>query len=130
MVHRVVFGSIERFIGILIEHFAGKFPVWLSPAQVKILPITDKQEGYANELCAKMKAAGIRVSVDDRNEKIGYKIREAQMEKVPYMLVVGANEAEAGQVAVRRRDKGDMGAMNADEFMQTVLDDIANKTAF
>ena len=130
MVHRVVFGSIERFIGILIEHFAGKFPVWLSPLQVKILPITDKQEGYARELCEKMKAAGIRVAVDDRNEKIGYKIREAQMEKVPYMLVVGANEAEAGQVAVRRRDKGDMGAVAADEFIQTVIKDIADKTAF
>ena len=130
MVHRVVFGSIERFIGILIEHFAGKFPVWLSPLQVKILPITDKQEGYARELCEKMKAAGIRVAVDDRNEKIGYKIREAQMEKVPYMLVVGANEAEAGQVAVRRRDKGDMGAVAADEFIQTVKKDIADKTAF
>ncbi len=130
MVHRVAFGSIERFIGILIEHFAGKFPVWLSPAQVKILPITDRQLDYANALCQKMKDLGIRVSVDDRSEKIGYKIREAQMSKVPYMLVVGEKEAEAGQVAVRRRDKGDMGAMNADEFIQTVLDDIANKTAF
>ncbi len=130
MVHRVVFGSIERFIGILIEHFAGKFPVWLSPLQVKILPITDKQEGYAKELCAKMKEAGIRVQVDDRNEKIGYKIREAQMEKVPYMLVVGANEAEAGQVAVRRRDKGDMGAIAAGEFIAMVKADIADKIAF
>ncbi len=130
MVHRVAFGSIERFIGILIEHFAGKFPVWLSPAQVKILPITDRQVAYANALCQKMKDLGIRVSVDDRSEKIGYKIREAQMSKVPYMLVVGEKETEAGQVAVRRRDKGDMGAMNADEFIQTVLDDIANKTAF
>ncbi len=130
MVHRVVFGSIERFIGILIEHFAGKFPVWLSPLQVKILPITDKQEGYAKELYAKMKEAGIRVQVDDRNEKIGYKIREAQMEKVPYMLVVGANEAEAGQVAVRRRDKGDMGAIAADEFIAMVKADIADKIVF
>ena len=130
MVHRVAFGSIERFIGILIEHFAGKFPVWLSPMQVKILPITDRQVAYANELCAKMKELGIRVEVDDRSEKIGYKIREAQMSKVPYMLVVGEKEAEAGQVAVRRRDKGDMGAINADEFIATVLDDIANKTAF
>ena len=130
MVHRVVFGSIERFIGILIEHFAGKFPVWVSPVQVKILPITDKQEEYAKTLCAKMKEKGIRVVVDDRNEKIGYKIREAQMEKVPYMLVVGANEQEQGTVAVRRRDKGDTGAVSADEFIATVLDDIANKTAF
>ena len=130
MVHRVAFGSIERFIGILIEHFAGKFPVWLSPVQVKILPITDRQEAYANELCAKMKEAGIRVCVDDRNEKIGYKIREAQMEKVPYMLVVGEKEAEAGMVAVRRRDKGDMGAVNVDEFIATVKADIADKIVF
>ncbi len=130
MVHRVAFGSIERFIGILIEHFAGKFPVWLAPAQVKILPITDRQLPYANELYKKMKEQGIRVSVDDRSEKIGYKIREAQMSKVPYMLVIGEKEAEAGQVAVRRRDKGDMGAMNADEFIQTVLTEIENKTAF
>ena len=130
MVHRVVFGSIERFIGILIEHFAGKFPVWISPLQVKILPITDKQADYANEICKKMREAGIRVKVDSRSEKIGYKIREAQMEKVPYMLVIGAKEEEEGMVAVRRRDKGDMGAVSADEFIQTVLGDIANKTAF
>ena len=130
MVHRVAFGSIERFIGILIEHFAGKFPVWLSPLQVKILPITDRQVEYANNLCKQMKDLGIRVEVDDRSEKIGYKIREAQLSKVPYMLVVGEKEAEAGQVAVRRRDKGDLGAMNADEFIATVVADIANKTAF
>ena len=130
MVHRVVFGSIERFIGILIEHFAGKFPVWLSPLQVKILPITDRQVEYANALAAQMKEKGIRVKVDDRSEKIGYKIREAQMEKVPYMLVVGEKEMEAGQVAVRRRDKGDMGAINADEFIATVLSDIAEKSVF
>ena len=130
MVHRVVFGSIERFIGILIEHFAGKFPVWLSPVQVKILPITDKQGDYAKSVYNKMKEAGIRVVLDDRSEKIGYKIREAQMEKVPYMLVVGANEETAGQVAVRRRDKGDMGAIDADEFIKIVKEDIAGKTAF
>ena len=130
MVHRVAFGSIERFIGILIEHFAGKFPVWLSPVQVKILPITERQTEYVNALCAKMKELGIRVEVDLRNEKIGYKIREAQMEKVPYMLVVGEKEAEAGQVAVRRRDKGDLGAVSADEFIATVLEDITQKTAF
>ena len=130
MVHRVAFGSIERFIGILIEHFAGKFPVWLSPVQVKILPITDRQIEYAKSLCAKMKDLGIRVQVDDRSEKIGYKIREAQMSKVPYMLVVGEKEAEAGQVAVRRRDAGDMGAVNADDFIATVLKDIEDKTSF
>ena len=130
MVHRVAFGSIERFIGILIEHFAGKFPVWLSPIQAKILPITDRQLAYANELASKMKEQGIRVSVDDRSEKIGYKIREAQLEKVPYMLVIGDKEMEAGQVALRRRDKGDMGVVSAEEFIATILDDIANKTAF
>ena len=130
MVHRVAFGSIERFIGILIEHFAGKFPVWLSPLQVKILPITDRQVEYAKTLCEKMKAVGIRVKVDDRSEKIGYKIREAQMEKVPYMLVVGEKEANDGLVAVRRRDKGDIGAVSADEFIQTVLSDITDKTVF
>ena len=130
MVHRVAFGSIERFIGILIEHFAGKFPVWLSPLQVKILPITDRQVEYAKTLCEKMKAVGIRVKVDDRSEKIGYKIREAQMEKVPYMLVVGEKEANDGLVAVRRRDKGDIGAVSADEFIQTVLFDITDKTVF
>jgi len=129
MVHRVAFGSIERFIGILIEHFAGKFPVWLSPMQVKILPITDRQLSYANELCAKMKEAGVRVTVDDRSEKIGYKIREAQMEKVPYMLVLGDKEMEAGQVAVRRRD-GEQAVVSADEFIATVLADIENKTSF
>ena len=129
MVHRVAFGSIERFIGILIEHFAGKFPVWLSPLQVKILPITDRQLEYANGLCAKMKEAGIRVTVDDRSEKIGYKIREAQMEKVPYMLVLGDKEMEAGQVAVRRRD-GEQSVVSADEFITTVLKDIEDKTAF
>ena len=130
MVHRVVFGSIERFIGILIEHFAGKFPVWIAPLQVKILPITDRQEEYAKALCAKMKEAGIRVAVDDRNEKIGYKIREAQMEKVPYMLIVGEKEASENLVAVRRRDKGDIGAIPAEEFIQAVVSDIQNKTAF
>ncbi|MBQ2768943.1 MAG: threonine--tRNA ligase [Clostridia bacterium] len=129
MVHRVAFGSIERFIGILIEHFAGKFPVWLAPLQVKILPITDKQLSYANELYAKMKEAGVRVLVDDRNEKIGYKIREAQLEKVPYMLVIGDKEMEAGQVAVRRRD-GEQSVVLAEEFIATVCKDIEDKTSF
>ena len=129
MVHRVAFGSIERFIGILIEHFAGKFPVWIAPLQVKILPITDKQLDYANGICAQLKAAGVRVSVDDRNEKIGYKIREAQLEKVPYMLVLGDKEMEAGQVAIRRRD-GEQNVVSVDEFVATVCKDIADKTAF
>ena len=129
MVHRVVFGSIERFIGILIEHFAGKFPVWLSPTQVKILPITDKQEAYVNELSQTLKNAGVRVVVDNRNEKIGYKIREAQMEKVPYMLVVGEKEAAEGLVAVRRRD-GEQSVVSADEFLATLKKEIQDKTVF
>ena len=130
MVHRVVFGSIERFIGILIEHFAGKFPVWISPVQVKVLPITERQQEYAEKVCAALKEKGVRVELDARNEKIGYKIREAQMEKVPYMLVVGANEAESGLVSVRRRDKGDTGAVSVEEFVQTILCDITEKTVF
>ena len=113
----------------MIEHFAGKFPVWLSPVQVKILPITEKQTAYASELCAKMKELGIRVEVDARNEKIGYKIREAQMDKVPYMLVIGDKEMEANEVAVRRRD-GEQSVVSADDFMATVLSDIAEKTVF
>ena len=129
MVHRVAFGSIERFIGILIEHFAGKFPVWLAPTQVKILPITDRQIAYAKEVCATLKANGVRVEVDDRSEKIGYKIREAQMEKVPYMLVVGEKEMESGQVAVRRRD-GEQSVLTVNEFAQTVVKNIVDKTVF
>ncbi len=130
MVHRVAFGSIERFIGILIEHYAGKFPVWLSPVQVKILPITERQIAYASEVAEKLKAKGVRVVVDSRNEKIGYKIREAQMEKVPYMLVVGEKEAQDGLVAVRRRDKGDMGAVSTDDFLATIREEIEGKIAF
>ena len=130
MVHRVIYGSIERFIGILIEHYAGKFPVWLSPVQAKILPITEKQNEYAKKVAAALEEKGVRVSVDDRNEKIGYKIREAQMDKVPYMLVVGEKEAESGTVAVRRRDKGDTGAVSVEEFTAAITKEIADKTAF
>ena len=102
MVHRTVFGSIERFIGILTEHFAGAYPTWLSPVQAVVLPITDKFAGYANEVAAKLEAAGVRVEVDSRNEKIGYKIREAQMQKIPYMLVVGEKEATTQTVGLRK----------------------------
>ena len=108
MIHRVVFGSIERFIGIITEHFAGAFPVWLSPVQVKILPITDRSAEYSRELQKKLEAAGVRAETDLRNEKIGYKIREAQSQKIPYMLVIGDKEAEAGNVSVRTRSGGDM----------------------
>lgn len=130
MVHRVIYGSIERFIGILIEHYAGKFPVWLSPVQAKILPITEKQNEYAKKVAAALTEKGVRVTVDDRNEKIGYKIREAQMDKVPYMLVVGEKEATDNLVAVRRRDKGDTGSVPVDEFVKTIVKEIADKTAF
>jgi len=127
MVHRVVFGSIERFIAILTEHFAGAFPVWLSPVQAKILTITEKHIPYAEEVMARLQEKGIRVELDDRNEKIGFKIREAQMEKVPYMLVVGDKEAEAGHVAVRSRREGDIGSMPLDAFIARITAEIDSK---
>lgn len=127
MLHRVIFGSIERFIGILIEHFAGAFPVWLSPVQVKILPITDKEHEYSYKLQKEMQEKGIRVVVDDRSEKTGYKIREAQLEKVPYMLVVGPKEVEQNLVAVRSRQNGDEGTCALEEFVQKILEEIETK---
>ncbi len=127
MVHRVVYGSIERFIGILIEHYAGAFPVWLAPQQVRVMAITEKFNGYAKEIHDKLFALGIRVGLDDRNEKIGYKIREAQMKKVPYMLVIGEKEMEDGTVAVRKRGEGDLGAMNLDQFIAQLQEEITTK---
>ena len=121
MIHRVVFGSIERFIGILIEHYAGKFPTWLSPVQVKILPISDKFNDYARETMKKLQHAGLRCEMDQRTEKIGYKIREARMERVPYILVVGEKEQELGHVSVRNREDGDLGSMSVEEFLDMVL---------
>ena len=123
MIHRVAFGSIERFIGILIEHYAGKFPVWLSPVQVKLLPVSAKFADYAEKVSDALKAAGVRVETDDRSEKLGYKIRSAQMENVPYMLIVGEKEVEGECVSVRRRDEGDIGSMSVDEFAKLVLED-------
>lgn len=123
MIHRVAFGSIERFIGILIEHYAGKFPVWLSPVQVKILPVSDKFAEYAKKVSDQLKEAGVRVETDDRSEKLGYKIRSAQMEKVPYMLIVGEKEMEENSVSVRRRDEGDIGSMSVDAFAKLVVED-------
>jgi threonyl-tRNA synthetase len=128
MIHRVVFGSIERFIGILIEHFAGAFPTWLAPVQVRILTITDRTNAYAEEVAQKLRDADIRVETDLRNEKIGYKVREAQLEKIPYMLVLGDKEQENGTVAVRARGKGDLGAMSLDEFMDMILEEIRTKS--
>lgn len=127
MIHRVVYGSIERFIGILIEHYAGAFPAWLAPCQVRILPITDKHVDYAKALADKMFELGLRVHLDDRNEKLGYKIREAQVQKVPYTLVVGDKEMAEGTVNVRRRGEGDIGAMSQDNFLSMLLDEIKNK---
>ena len=128
MIHRVAFGSMERFIGILIEHYAGAFPAWIAPVQVKILPITDRNVEYAKKLAADLKELDVRVEVDERSEKIGYKIREAQMEKVPFMLVLGDKEQEAGAVAVRVRGKGDVGTMAVDAFRDMVLEAIRSKT--
>jgi threonyl-tRNA synthetase len=128
MVHRALFGSVERFFGILIEHYAGAFPVWLAPVQAAVLPITDKQSAYAHEVAEKLKAVGVRVSVDDRNEKVNLKIREAQLQKVPYMLVVGGREAEAGQVAVRHRKRADLGPTSVEEFIRTITAEIAAKS--
>ena len=127
MIHRVIFGSIERFIGILIEHYGGKFPVWLSPVQVKVLSVSEKSREYANSIYARMKAAGIRCEVDNRDEKIGYKIREAQLQKAPYMLVIGEKEVENGNLTVRSRDKGDLGAMDVQAFIDQVLKQTAER---
>lgn len=127
MIHRVVYGSIERFIGILIENYAGAFPAWLAPCQVRILPITDKHVEYAKKLADKMFDLGLRVHLDDRNEKLGYKIREAQVQKVPYTLVVGDKEMEEGTVNVRRRGEGDIGAMPQDEFISMLQKEIKEK---
>ena len=127
MIHRVVYGSIERFIGILIEHFAGSFPVWMAPNQVRVMPITDKQQAYAKEVNDKLFELGYRTQLDDRNEKIGKKIREAQVQKVPFMLIVGEKEAESGTVAVRQRHGGDLGAMSLDDFIARMQKDIDEK---
>ena len=127
MIHRVVFGSIERFIGVITEHFAGAFPTWLSPVQVKVMPITDRTADYAKAVADKLSALGVRVETDLRNEKIGYKIREAQMQKLPYMLVVGDKEAEAGTVSVRTRGGVDLGAMPVDEFAAKITEEIRTR---
>ena len=123
MIHRVVFGSIERFIGILIEHYAGKFPIWLAPVQVKVLPVSNNFLQYATSVYDKLKSAGIRCELDRRNEKLGYKIREARLDKVPYMLVVGKNEQDDNTVSVRGRESGDLGNMSIDEFIRRIADE-------
>lgn len=128
MIHRVVLGSIERFIGILTEHFAGAFPLWLAPEQVRILPISDRLQPEAMKIQEALKEAGVRVSVDTRSEKMGYKIREAQLKKVPYMLVIGDKEVEAGTVSVRSRSEGDLGAMSLAEVIAMIHSEVLNKT--
>lgn len=128
MIHRVVFGSIERFIAILTEHFAGAFPTWLAPVQVKVLPISGNYSVYARNVTDKLVQAGLRAELDDRNEKIGYRIREAQLQKVPYMLVIGEKEVEANNVSVRGRKTGDEGAMSIEQYIEKVSKEVAEKS--
>lgn len=128
MLHRVVFGSIERFIGILIENYAGAFPVWLAPVQVEVMNITDSQIDYVNKIVEELKERDIRVESDVRNEKIGYKIREAQMQKVPYMIIIGEKEVREGNISVRSRKEGDIGSMPLDEFISRIKHQIAEKS--
>ena len=128
MIHRALLGSIERFIGVITEHFAGAFPAWLSPVQVKTLTITDRANGYAAEIAAALDRAGFRAETDVRNEKIGKKIREATLEKIPYMLVVGDRDMEAGTVSVRRRSGEDLGAMSLEQFAALLSDEVEKKT--
>jgi threonyl-tRNA synthetase len=128
IIHRAPFGSLERFIGVLIEHFAGEFPLWLAPVHCVALPITDGQHDYAREVCSDLTQAGIRVELDDRNEKIGYKIREWETKKVPFMLVLGEKERTARTVGVRQHKKGDLGAMNLEEFRGKISKAITDKS--
>jgi threonyl-tRNA synthetase len=127
MVHRVCFGSIERFIAILIEHYAGAFPVWLAPVQVRLIPITERHVAYAHQLAKQLEELDIRVEVDARNEKMGYKIREGQVQKVPHMLIVGDKEMETGTVALRKRGAGDQGAKDFGVFVEELLKEICTK---
>jgi threonyl-tRNA synthetase len=127
MIHRAIMGSLERFMGVLIEHYAGAFPPWLAPVQVILLPITSENIPYAAGIAARLKAAGIRATVDERSEKINYKIREAQVKKIPYMVVVGKKEEAAGTVSLRVRGKGDVGAIGAEKLISGILGEIAAK---
>lgn len=127
MIHRALLGSIERFIGVITEHFAGAFPTWLSPVQVKVLPITDRAAAYADQVAAQLDQAGYRVEVDHRNEKIGKKIREATLEKVPYMIVVGDRDMENKTVSVRTRAGEDLGAMSLEDFTAKLKEVVDSK---
>ena len=126
MIHRAIFGSFDRFIGIITEHFAGAFPTWLAPVQIRILPIADKHKEYSKELLKQLEDLDLRAELDEREEKIGYKIREAQLQKVPYMLIIGDKEVEANAVGVRSRKDGDIGQMSVEEFVQKIKDEIKN----
>jgi threonyl-tRNA synthetase len=128
VIHRAIFGSFERFIALLIEHYAGAFPLWLAPVQAVILPISDRHLDYARGVRERLAAAGLRVELDDRQEKIGYKIREAQLQKVPYMLVTGDREATEGTISVRSRSAGDLGGRDVDAFITTAREEIARKS--
>jgi threonyl-tRNA synthetase len=127
MVHRALFGSIERFFGVLIEHYVGAFPAWLAPVQATVLPVSGKFIDYAQQVTQKLKAAGFRAHLDDRNEKLQAKIRDAQLEKIPYMLIIGGKEAEAGTVAVRHRSKGDLGPRPLDQFVTDLRAEINSR---
>ena len=129
MIHRALLGSMERFMGVLIEHFAGAFPVWLAPVQAILIPIADRHMDYARQVASQLKDSGLRVQVDDRGERMNAKIRDAQLQKVPYMLVVGDREMEAGAVAVRLRSEENLGAMPIAQFLQRALDDVRKRVA-
>ena len=128
MVHRAVLGSLERFFGCLIEHYAGAFPLWLAPVQAKMISVTDRQIPYAEKVQEELKKAGFRVEVDGRNEKMGFKIREAQLAKIPYMVIVGPVEEESGNIGVRHRKQGDIGKMNIDDFIARMKEEAESKT--
>jgi threonyl-tRNA synthetase len=127
VVHRAPFGSLERFIGVLIEHFAGEFPLWLAPVQAIVLPITDHYLDYAKQIFEQFKGAGVRVEIDDRNEKIGYKIRDCELKKIPFMIIVGEKEKAGNTISVRQHKKGDLGTMERSAFLAKILDAIQRK---
>ena len=127
VIHRAIFGSFERFIGILIEHYAGAFPLWLAPVQVEVCPVSEKVADYAKHVTETLKRHNLRVHLDDRNEKLPAKIRDAQMQKIPYMLVVGAKEAEAGTVSVRHRTKGDLGPKPLTEVIESLQREVESR---
>jgi threonyl-tRNA synthetase len=128
VIHRVVYGSMERFFALLIEHYGGAFPAWLAPVQAAVIPVTERSHDYATQILVRLKEAELRVTIDDRNEKVGYKIREAQLKKIPYMLVVGDREVDSGSVAIRHREKGDLGSGDLDHFISDLKKEIAEKT--